>query len=123
MRDRSKGLIAAALTFAFLGHATVTRAQESEPSAVKLVWLVATVHGAPLGVFVWPTPLPMKACAARAAANQQLYFTPFEQRMGVYIGHTLGAMIIPSPLCLTIEEAASLVEAVKTQVWLAGDDA
>lgn len=115
MLARSKGLIAAAI----LTVSTLAHAQDAipAPAPVKLVWLITDEDRAPLGVFVWPVPMTMKACAARAVANGRLVYTPFEKRVGDYIAHRLdtNGLMYTGPLCLTTEEAAKLVQAVKEQ--------
>lgn len=123
MRARSKRLIAAAaliLTCSCPGYAQV------QVPAFKLVWLVESLSsGKPLGVFVWPSPMPLGACRARALRNQQYVYMPFEKTMGDYISDKLGEGIdAAGALCLTTEEAAALVQAVKDQeVQADGEDA
>lgn len=79
---------------------------------LKLVWLLATVAGAPVGVYVFPDPITTEACAAKVDAKA---FTPDEQKIGEYISDKVGANLAVTPTCMTDAEVQDVLAKFQLQ--------
>lgn len=79
---------------------------------LKLVWLIASISGAPLGVYVFPDHITQEACTEKVASKE---FTPDEQKLGEYISGQLTQNLVVTPTCMTDPEVEDMLAKLKTQ--------
>jgi hypothetical protein len=79
---------------------------------IKLIWLIASLTGAPLGVFVFPEPVTVDYCASRVTATE---FVGDEEKIAGAISDGTKQDISITPTCLTEPEVDDLLKKLKTQ--------